>query len=229
MKPSFLLLGLPALCLAAFVSISVTAAETGWVSLDPKPDLSGWVQRGGSAKYRVENGEIIGTSVPKTANSFLCTARSYTNFVLELEFKVATNLNSGVQIRSECFDQAKEIQADGKTIKVPAGRVHGYQVEIDPSDRAWTGGVYDESRRGWLNDLKANDAARKAFKQGQWNKFRIEARAGSIKTWLNGVAAADLKDSMTASGFIALQVHGVGEKTEPLEIRWRGLRLQELP
>jgi hypothetical protein len=229
MKPPVFFLALPALCLAAFVSISAAAAETGWVSLDPKPDLSGWVQRGGAAKYRVENGEIIGTSVPKTANSFLCTARSYTNFILELEFKVATNLNSGVQIRSECFDQAKEIQADGKTIKIPAGRVHGYQVEIDPSDRAWTGGIYDESRRGWLNDLKANDAARKAFKQGEWNKFRIEARGGSIKTWLNGVAAADLKDSMTPSGFIALQVHGVGEKAEPLEIRWRGLRLQELP
>ncbi|MCC7375640.1 MAG: DUF1080 domain-containing protein [Verrucomicrobiales bacterium] len=217
------------LTISAVLAGSAFAAESGWVSLDPKPDLAGWVQRGGTAKYRVENGEIIGTSVPKTANSFLCTARSYTNFILELEFKVATNLNSGIQIRSECFDQPKEIQVGGKTIKIPADRVHGYQVEIDPSDRAWTCGIYDESRRGWLNDLKSNEAARKAFKQAQWNKVRVEARAGSIKTWLNGVPAADLNDSMTPSGFIALQVHGVGEKSEPLEVRWRGLRLQELP
>lgn len=192
-------------------------------------DLSGWMQRGGKALYSVEEGAIVGRSVPNTANSFLCTSRPYTNFVLELEFKVATNLNSGIQIRSECFEEAREVTLAGKVIKIPAGRVHGYQVEIDPSDRAWTGGIYDESRRGWLNDLKANDPARKAFRQGEWNRFRIEANGDSLKTWLNGVPAADLKDSVTLSGFIALQVHGVGAKTEPMEVRWRDIRIRELP
>jgi hypothetical protein len=105
--------------------------------------------------------------------------------------------------------------------------VHGYQVEIDPSKRGWTGGIYDESRRGWLYDLKKNEPARKAFKQNDWNKFRIECRGPSIKTWLNGVPAADLKDSLTASGFIALQVHGVGKKAEPMEVRFRNLRIKE--
>lgn len=229
MKCRVLSTALAAIAALSMFGLSVPAAETGWVSLVPGPDLHGWVQRGGTAKYRVENGEVIGTSVPRTPNSFLCTARPYTNFILELEFKVATNLNSGVQIRSECLDQPKEIQVDGKTLKIPAGRVHGYQVEIDPSARAWTGGIYDESRRGWLNDLKTNEAARKAFRQGEWNQFRIEARTGTIKTWVNGVPAADLKDAMTPSGFIALQVHGVGDKAEPMEVRWRGIRIQELP
>ena len=187
------------------------------------------MQRGGKAVYAVEDGAIVGRSVPNTANSFLCTARPYTNFVLELEFKVATNLNSGVQIRSECFEDAREVVLDGKTFKIPAGRVHGYQVEIDPSDRAWTGGIYDESRRGWLEDLKANEPARRAFRQGEWNHFRIRAQGDSLATWLNGVPAADLRDGVTPSGFIALQVHGVGAKTEALEVRWRNLRLQELP
>ena len=200
-----------------------------WTPLFNGKDLSGWTQRGGKALYSVEQGAIVGRSVPNTANSFLCTTRHYSNFVLEVEFKVATNLNSGVQIRSECFDDAREVTLDGKSYKIPAGRVHGYQIEIDPSDRAWTGGIYDESRRGWLNDLKTNEPARKAFRQGEWNQFRIEARGDSLKTWLNGVPAADLKDSVTPSGFIALQVHGVGAKTDPLEVRWRNVRIQELP
>jgi hypothetical protein len=191
--------------------------------------LAGWKQRGGAAKYRVENQEIVGTSVPNTGNSFLCTEKEYGDFVLELEFKVDPALNSGVQIRSQCFDEPKEFEKDGKPAKIPAGRVHGYQVEIDAKERAWSGGIYDEGRRGWLNDLKNNDAARHAFKQNEWNKFRIECRGDSIKTWINGVPAADLKDSMTPRGFIALQVHGVGDRTEPLEVRWRNIHLRELP
>ncbi|MBL9126057.1 MAG: DUF1080 domain-containing protein, partial [Verrucomicrobiales bacterium] len=179
--------------------------------------------------YAAEDGAIVGRSVPNTPNSFLCTAHAYTNFVLELSFRVATNLNSGVQIRSECHEDAREVVMDGKSSKIPAGRVHGYQVEIDPSERAWTGGIYDESRRGWLNDLKANDAARKAFRQGDWNRFRIEARGDSLKTWLNDVPAADLRDAVTPAGFIALQVHGVGAKTESMEVRWRDIRIRELP
>ncbi len=208
---------------------NLTAADdAAWQSPFDGKTLNGWKQRGGAAKYRVENGEIVGSSVPNTSNSFLCTEKDYGDFILEIEFKVAPTLNSGVQIRSQAFDQPREIQAGDKTIKIPAGRVHGYQVEIDPLERAWSGGIYDEGRRGWLNDLKDNEPARKAFRQGEWNKFRIECRGHHIKTWLNGVPAADLTDGMTPRGFIALQVHGVGERTEPLEVRWRNIRLQEL-
>ncbi|HLJ92649.1 MAG TPA: DUF1080 domain-containing protein [Gemmataceae bacterium] len=207
---------------------SADEPNSGWVSLFDGKDLDGWVQRGGTAKYRAANGEIVGTSVPGTTNSFLCTKKNYANFILELEFKVDSSLNSGVQIRSECFDQPKVVELNGEKIKIAAGRVHGYQVEIDPSDRAWTGGIYDEGRRKWLVDLKNNEPARKAFKQGDWNKFHIECRGDSIKTWLNGVPAADLKDSVTPTGFIALQVHGVGKRQEPLEVRFRNLRIKEL-
>jgi hypothetical protein len=206
----------------------VPAADDEWKPLFNGTDLDGWVQRGGKAKYRVEDKQIVGTCVPNTGNSFLCTKRDYADFILELEFKVNPKLNSGVQIRSHCFDKNKTIEAKGKKMTIPAGRVHGYQVEIDPSERAWTGGIYDEGRRGWLNDLKKNEPARKAFKQNEWNKFRIECRGDSIKTWLNGVAAADLKDSLTPSGFIALQVHGVGKEEEPREVRFRHLRIKEL-
>ena len=191
-------------------------------------DLTGWVQRGGKAVYAVEDGEIVGRSVPNTGNSFLCTARDYGDFRLDLEFRVDPKLNSGVQVRSHCFDEDRSVEWQGKTIPIPAGRVHGYQVEIDPSDRAWSGGIYDEGRRGWLDDLQDNDEARQAFRPGEWNRFRIECRGDSIQTWINDVPAADLTDAMTPSGFIALQVHGVGAKDEPMEVRWRKLRLTEI-
>lgn len=202
--------------------------ERAWRPLFDGKTLDGWIQRGGKAKYRVEDGHIVGTSIPDTPNSFLCTTRDYGNFILELEFKVDPKLNSGIQIRSQCFDTAKTVELGGKTFKIPAGRVHGYQVEIDPEPRAFSGGIYDEGRRGWLADLKNNEAARKAFKGGAWNHFRIECRGPSIKTWINGVAAADLSDNATPAGFIGLQVHSVGKRTEPLEVRWRNLRILEL-
>lgn len=201
----------------------------GFVPLFDGKTLAGFVQRGGKAIYRVEDGQIVGQCVPNTPNSFLCTDRNYTNFILEVEFKVDPSLNSGIQIRSHSYDQPKEYEWKGKTIKVGAGRVHGYQIEIDPSARAWSGGIYDEGRRGWLNDLKGRPEAGKAFKQGEWNKFRVECRGDSIKTWVNTVPAADLKDDYTPSGFIALQVHSVGAKDKPMEVRWRNIRLQELP
>ena len=209
-------------------SMSLAADETGWIDLFNGKDLSGWIQKGGKANYKVENGEIIGSSVPNTANSFLCTTKDYANFILEVEFKVHPELNSGVQIRSQVFEEEKTTEIDGKKFKFAAGRVHGYQVEIDPSARAYSAGIYDEGRRGWLKDLKENEAARKAFKPGDWNKFRIECKGDSIKTFINGVPAADLKDSATPKGLIALQVHGVGKKTDVLEVRWKNVKLKDL-
>jgi hypothetical protein len=138
-------------------------------------------------------------------------------------------LNSGIQIRSQVFEKETEIDVEGKKRKLPADRVHGYQVEIDPSERAYSGAIYDEARRGrFLADLANNEAARKAFKQNEWNKFRIECQGDSIKTWINGVPAVDLKDSLTPKGLIALQVHGVGARTDPFEVRWRNIRIKEL-
>ena len=225
------------------VALSAALLLPGWAASDEKPpegwknlfdgkDLKGWVRRGGKAKYRAVDGAIVGTSVPNTPNTFLCTEKDYGDFILELEFKVDAALNSGVQVRSQYVEEGKEVRSAGKTIKGgKGGRVFGYQVEIDPDvkrGRLWTGGIYDEGRRGWLNTLEKNEKARKAFVPGGWNKFRIECRGNSIKTWLNGVAAADLEDSVTPRGFIGLQVHGVGKRKEPLEVRFRNLRIKEL-
>ena len=186
-----------------------------WEALFDGKTLTGWKRLGGKAIYKVEDSVIVGSSVPGTPNSFLCTERIYGDFILELEFKVAPKLNSGVQIRSNSLKSYRN------------GRVHGYQVEIDPSKRAYSGGIYDEDRRGWLDDLKDNEPARKAFKNGEWNHYRIEAVGDSLKTWVNGVPAADVVDSMTLTGFIGLQVHSTKSK-EPLTVRWRNLRIKDL-
>lgn len=229
MKPlaSVLAIFLCALCLRAAAAAPEMPQDA--VPLFNGKDLSGWVQKGGKAKFRVEDGQIIGTTVPKTENTFLCTERDYANFILELEFKVDRGLNSGVQIRSRAADEPTTEDWNGKVVKFPAGRVHGLQVEIDPSARAWTGGVHGEGGIGWFQDLKNNEPAQKAFLQGEWNKLHIEARGESIKTWINGVPAVDMKNGVIPRGFIGLQVHGVGEKAEPLEVRFRNIRLKELP
>ncbi|HQZ27141.1 MAG TPA: DUF1080 domain-containing protein [Verrucomicrobiales bacterium] len=209
LKPIFLL---PIL----FVGL-LHAKEPGeWVDLFNGKNLEGWTQRGGVAEYSVVDGVIVGTTVPKTPNSFLCTEKNYSNFILEVEFKVDPTLNCGVQIRSNSLPDYKN------------GQVHGYQVEIDPSDRGWSAGIYDEGRRGWLADLAANPAARYAFKQNDWNHYRIEAINDQLCTFINGVPAARLTDTMTATGFIALQVHGIGNREEKLQVLYRNVRIQDL-
>ncbi|MEY3896364.1 MAG: hypothetical protein RLZZ214_1884 [Verrucomicrobiota bacterium] len=218
---------------------SAFAAES-WTDLFNGKNLEGWVQRGGKATYKVEEGAIVGTSTLNTPNTFLCTGRDYGDFILEYEFKIDPRLNSGVQIRSHCLTEPGTIQWKEKTIKVPAGRVHGYQVEIDPDpikDRWWSGGIYDEGRRGWVypgilgGDAKQfTEQGRKIFKQGDWNKVRVEAVGDSIKTFLNGTPCATITDSLSLSGFIALQVHGINKdkEKEGTQVRWRNLRIQEV-
>ena len=199
-------------CVAMF---AFSGYAQNWQSLFNGKNLSGWKQLNGSAKYTVENGAIVGHTVRNSNNSFLCTKKTYGDFILEFDFRVDNGINSGVQFRSESLKNYQN------------GRVHGYQFEIDPSKRAWTGGVYDEARRGWLYNLNNNPAAKKAFKNNEWNKARIECIGNSIRTWVNGIACADLLDNTTLSGFIALQVHAIGKdgKEEGKTIAWKNIRI----
>jgi len=188
-----------------------------WEELIIDENMTNWEQKGGNADYRQEGESIIGKTVANTPNSFLCTKEVFDDFILEYEVKykdIDRYFNSGVQIRSNSFSDYHD------------GRVHGYQVEIDPSDRAWSGGIYDEGRLGWLNNLLHDENARKAFKLDEWNHFRVEAIGNSIRTWVNGIPCANLIDELSSSGFIGLQVHGV-YKPEDVgkEIIWRDIRI----
>ena len=200
------------------------AQETKWTSLFNGKDLKGWVQYNGKAKYTVENGEIVGRTVPDEPNSFLSTDKLYGDFILELDLKVDEHMNSGIQFRSELNDENDHCKV---TDKHTPKRVHGYQMEIDPSARAWSGGIYDEARREWLYPLEYNVAAKTAFKNNQWNHYKIECIGNNIRTWINGVPCAHLVDDMTPKGFISLQVHDIkNPKDAGQEVRWKNIRIQ---
>jgi hypothetical protein len=184
-----------------FLSILVFTScqeKDDFVSLFNGKDLDGWLVKNGEAPFTIEDGMIVGTCVAGTPNSFLCTEEKYSDFILTFDAKFE-NGNSGVMFRAQS-------NADYKN-----GRVHGYQMELDPSKRAWTGGIYDEARRGWLYSMEYNTDAKSAFKLGEWNSYRIEAIGNSIKTFVNGIQFADLVDDVDAEGFIGLQVHSIGK------------------
>ena len=227
-------LGYAVVMLRSLIVLAGTAAFAADAPFTPLFDgktLAGWEVCNGSAKYRVEDRAIVGTTSEGSPNSFLCTTKEYGDFVLEFEVKTDPALNSGVQIRSHRYSGDTSVRTfDGKRMvdrKHPAGRVHGYQVEIANEKSAASGGIYDEARRGWVHNIASDPAAGKAFRDNQWNRYRVQAIGDSIKTWVNGVPCADLVDSMDLTGFIALQVHQFkGEK--PAEVRWRNLRIQDL-
>jgi len=199
-----------AMMFTSFVGLS----QEKWEMLFNGKNLKGWKVLNGAAEYTVENGAIVGHSKLKTPNTFLATEKMFGDFIFELEFKVDEGLNSGIQFRSNSFKEYKN------------GRVHGYQCEIDPSPRAWSAGIYDEGRRGWLYSLDKNPGSKSAFKAGEWNKVRIEAIGTSLRTWLNGIPCANLLDDMTATGFIALQVHQIGTPEQVGKtVQWRNVRI----
>ncbi len=189
--------------------------KQNWTNLFDGKTFNGFKQLNGQAKYEIKDGVMIGTTVANTPNSFMATEKEYGDFVLECELKLDNSMNSGIQIRSL------------STPDYQNGRVHGYQVEIDPSDRGWSGGIYDESRRGWLYQTEMNPSAKKAFKRGEWNKYRIEAIGNVIRTWINDVPVAYLVDDMTAKGFIAFQVHAIGNNDQAgKQVMWKNIRIQ---
>lgn len=191
-------------------------AQPKWEDLFNGKDFTGWNKLNGKAEYIIKDGVIVGTSKSGTPNTFLATDKMFGDFILELDYKVENGLNSGIQFRSL------------STAAFKNGRVHGYQFEIDPSARAWSGGIYDEARRGWLYTMEKNPAAKPAYKTNKWNHVRIEAMGNTVRTWLNGIACASILDDLSeaASGFIALQVHEIYKpEDESKTILWKNIRI----
>jgi hypothetical protein len=188
------------------------SSDRGWISLFNGKDLSGWTELEGKTKFEVSDGQIIGTTIPNNPNSVLCTKKSYSNFILELDVKVDSPLNSGVQIRSHLNEK---------------GEVYGYQIEIDPSQRAWSGGIYDCRRRGWMINLKDKPEKQKAFKNGEWNHYKIRFNGDTLESWVNEVPIATLIDTLKDPvGFIGLQADG--NKQGGLQVRFKNIRIKNI-
>ncbi len=186
-----------------------------WINLFDGQTLNGWHKENGEAEYLVEDEMIVGKATLNTPNTFLCTDQLYSDFILEFTFKADADLNSGVQFRSNQLPEYRN------------SRVHGYQCELDPTDRQWSAGIYDEARREWLVSLTDNPKAQQAYKHKEWNTIRIEAIGDTIKTFVNGVSAAHLVDDMTSTGFFGLQVHDIGnnEELKGATVRWKDIRI----
>ena len=186
--------------LCSYSALMSQPSEKGWQYLFNGKDLTGWKRLGGDAEFAVESGVIIGKTVLNSGNSFLVTEKEYGDFILELDVFLEDNEgNGGIQTRSHFNETAN----NGK------GKVFGRQCEVDPSLRGWTGGIYDEGRRDWLYPLQLNARAVNAFKKNEYNHFRIECIGNEMKTWVNGIAAAYLIDTIDTKGFIGLQVHAI--------------------
>jgi len=211
---------LKATCFALLVLFSTSAfgQTENWKFLFNGKDLTGWKPVAGKATFEVKDGIIEGTAVFGTGNTFLVTEEEYTDFILEVDLMIShISSNSGIMARGQYDPNARKGQ----------GLVFGYQIEADPSPRAWSGGIYDEARRGWFFPLDLNPAAKSAFKLGEWNRYRIEAIGNTLKTWVNGQEVAYFMDDMDAKGFIGLQVHSIGKKEdEGRKTYFKNVRIQ---
>ena len=211
------------------LTFSALAKDKDYTPIFDGKTLNGWTQLNGTATYRVEKGIIIGKTKEGSPNSFLCSDKLYGNFDLKFEVKVDNGLNSGVQIRSNCKQLTEKEKKRGDKF----GRVNGPQVEIESSGKngAESGYIYGEAAGGWMTP-KAKLIPHKHFKDEQWNAYRVLAQGARIQVWINGTQISDLtheeKLKSHPKGFIGLQVHGIGKKSGPFEVRWRNLEIIEL-
>lgn len=210
--------------LAAVVCLPALA-ESDWKTLFDGETLNGWVQKNGTATYRVEDGTIVGRTAQASPNSFLCSEELFGDFELTFDVKLLNNeLNSGVQIRSQTMETR-----DPEKV----GRVNGPQVEIEASleDGAEAGYIYGEACGGWMTP-EDKLIPHKHFKDGEWNSYRVVAKGPHIQTWINGEPVADLVDEEKfeshPKGFIGLQVHSVGKDEGPYEVAWRNIKIKTL-
>lgn len=208
------------LVILLFISTKIfSQADKGWQQLFDGKTLNGWTKMAGTAEYKVEDGAIVGITTAGSPNTFLVSDKKFTgNFILEMEVRMDdSTTNSGVQFRSN-YDSAGN---KGK------GRVFGYQFELDPSSRKWSGGVYDEGRRDWLYPGSLNSKAQMLFTTGVYHKIRIECTGTTIKTWLDGVAIAYVIDTLKKNdGLIALQVHSISKpELAGVKLYWKNIRI----
>jgi glucose/arabinose dehydrogenase len=169
--------------------------EPKWTSLFNGKDLTGWEVRDGSSTVLVDDGAIVALQQDTDAFSYLTTKKSYSDFILEVDVKVIGDLNSGILIRGQSDPDFR------------GGSLHGYQMEIDQSERQWTGGIYEEAGRKWIYSLEGREEARKAYRKSEWNHYRIEAIGSNFRIWVNGIPVLNMVDDTTAAGVIGFQIH----------------------
>jgi len=203
--------------LTSFGIPGVQAKEAEWIPLFNGKDLDGWHNPYPHGTASVKNGVI---ELVADRKFFFAYNEKFSDFIMTAEIKLPKGkANSGILFRSQ---------------KKENGSMFGYQAEVDGSDRRWSGGLYDEGRRGWIhpkkpernpyNEKNWKDTQKNALKRDDWNNYKIKCLGDHLQIWVNGVQTTDLKDSTDSTGFIAIQHHG--EKGQVY--RFRNLRLLKL-
>jgi len=217
---------------AGFLNFDALAQSAGgeWQNWFSDGSLQGGQIISGTASYKVEAGVLTGTTVDGSPNSFLAIG-PFKDFELEFEVNVDDALNSGVQVRSHIAKDGDPAPEGSKGKPLPAGRLYGPQCEIAVNGTA--GDFYDEARRGtWWSILTKTeavrtDAAKAAFKKGEWNHYRIVVKGDHYQSFVNGVATADFTQAGDPEGYIGFQVHGIKKGDGPFNVRWRKVKFRE--
>jgi len=198
----------------AFSAASAADSAESWKPLFDGQTLTGWTSPYTWGKAWVEDGQIL---LQADRKFFLVTEKKYRDFIFEGEVKMPEGTsNSGFMFRCH----------------VQPNKVFGYQAEVDPSARQWSGGLYDEGRRGWLVPVQNDPNSARAFVQRTkgafdrdgWNRYRIHCVGPSIRIYLNGVLTVDYVDTVDREGRLAVQHHGEKGRI----YRFRNLRIREL-
>ncbi len=192
--------------------------QDGFVSLFNGRDLTGWTAKGGTCKFSVRDGLLVGTCVPGSPSTYLSTTTSFDDFVFTCDMKWEVDINSGVMFRAKSKPGKNGIET-----------VYGPQVEMEgfSQDRHWSGGVYGQSCGGYFYPLwlKEHKTARAATRKGEWNRVTVSAVGNVVKTWVNGVPAAHwVDDGSYPRGFFGLQVHKAAKGT----VLWKNIRAKRL-
>jgi hypothetical protein len=156
-------------------------ADTDFVQLFNAKDLTGWEPfRGGTAKWAVEDGCIVG----RGGRGLLFSKRgNYTDFDVRVEAKASPATNSGLFFRMPFTDVARS----------------GYEAQIDAgADPYPTGSLY-----GLVT------APRDLMAPNDWFTMEVIAEGTHIRTFVNGKRGIDFKDATprSSTGFFALQAH----------------------
>jgi sialate O-acetylesterase len=196
-------------CLLLGAAAQQPAPESAFTPLFDDGDLTAW-RRTGEATFQWQDGVLHGRDAG-SRNSFLVSPRPYGDFELRCEVRIEPGGNSGIQVRSA-------VDEEGDFVR-------GWQLEIETGERRWSGGLYEERGRGWLDPLEGQESARAAFRMGEWNEYRILCNGPRVRAWVNGVPCANWEElDAPRAGVIAFQVHG-GQDTR---VSWRNLRIREI-
>lgn len=199
------------------ICVKAQNTKERWTDLFDGKTLQGWKPLSGEEVYTVENGVIVGAMTKGMPSSFLVTEQEYGDFILELEVKLEGNrISSGIQIRSQYDSDVNKAKNE----------VYGKQVKIDPTKRSWTGGIYDEARRGWLYTMDLNEKAKSAYKENEFNHIRIEAIGEELRTWVNGIPVSYVIDTIDRRGLVGLQVNNISEDLDGEKVYFKNIRIQ---